>query len=78
MPETVGLLRLAAGPNWQEGGAAHHSEKWSDFSGRQNGPAKGMPSRDSTVVPQFGGFLRVPRTHELMTRTRCFRFDAGR
>jgi hypothetical protein len=53
--EMVPLLRLAAGPNPPQGTAAHHSENWYDFSGRSDGPVKGMTSRDSAAVPQFGG-----------------------
>jgi hypothetical protein len=75
--EMVPLLRLAAGPNPPQGTAAHHSENWYDFSGRSDGPVKGMTSRDSAAVPQFGRFLRAPRTHDLMTRNRRFRFDGG-
>lgn len=77
LPSSLPLPRLAAGPENPQVIAAHDYENAAWFPRRQTGPVKGMGSRDSAAVPQYGRFLRVPRTHELMTRNRRFRFDGG-
>ena len=47
LPETLSLLRHAAGPERLQLAAAHHSEESVAFPGRQDGAVKGMSSRHS-------------------------------
>jgi hypothetical protein len=61
VPKMVPLLPLETGPDRRELTAARHSEKSAAFPGRWDGPVKGMTSRDSAAVPQFGLFLGVRR-----------------
>ena len=42
-----GLLRLAASTDLLQFAAASHSENWYDFSGREDGPVKGIAFRES-------------------------------
>jgi hypothetical protein len=66
VPKRVDLLRLAAGPERPQLAAAHHSENTAAFPGRQDGPIKGMRSRDSAAVPQFGPLMTFPIRHDFL------------
>jgi hypothetical protein len=45
-------MLLAAWPERPQLAAAHHSENWYDFSGREVGPVKGMAFREARAVPE--------------------------
>jgi hypothetical protein len=52
LPKMVDLMGLALGPERPQLAAARHSENWYDFSGRQDGPVKGMTFREARAVPE--------------------------
>jgi hypothetical protein len=58
--EGIPLLGLAAGPDLLQFAAARHSENTLGFSGRQDGPVKGMAFREAGAVPEFGGLMTIP------------------